>query len=187
MEQFPRVDRLKNPRDIPDAEQVDAVLSPVSQEEMDAELRLMQEATASENKAEKDMLKSDSKPLPETEMEVGKVELAEEDRIRIDALREQLNAHTESQTQVTPQEQMKPEPPEPPPERVGGGEDDELEPIIMRQAHATEHETCSACGGSGRFFFGMFRCVKCGGKGKTLTIGPNDWTSKIIGYKHKEK
>lgn len=47
-----------------------------------------------------------------------------------------------------------------------------MEPITANVATAFESETCSRCGGSGRYSYCQMygdRCFRCGGKGRTLT------------------
>lgn len=160
-------------KNIPDEEQVDPALSPVSKEEMEAELRLMNEAVNDEgkdkNKSETDQEKK------ETEEKIQAVDkaLLEEIRGRLRSIEENM-----PRKQEEPKEQKEPVPPE---TDIANDTEEKGEPIIMREVDV-KYETCRNCKGKGRVLFSILRCPKCGGSGKAPALKQN-WKSKVIGYR----
>ena len=137
---------------IPNQENVDAALSPVTQEEMDAELKRMQEAV--------------------TESVERSVQKNSEDEARLENLRKSLNDDMQAGAET---------PPEEPPrgnDDGGDGENKKYRRVHEAQTHY-EYETCPNCGGSGRKFL-IFPCSICGGSGRVLASESVSSSSKDI-------
>ncbi|MCX6719409.1 MAG: hypothetical protein NTZ38_03490 [Candidatus Taylorbacteria bacterium] len=165
MENLPYLNDAKESDNIPPQEKIDPALSPVSQEEMDAELRIMQEAMVGEDEIEK-----------YSEKDAGVAKQRSLENTRIEEIRRELRSSGD-----TLLEESIVIPPKIPSER--GDDDEELEPIILREADV-KYETCRNCKGKGRVMFSILRCPKCGGSGKAPAMKQH-YKDKIVGYKKK--
>jgi hypothetical protein len=198
MEKFSPAEEKQS--DIPDREQVDFATSPVSKEELAAELLLMKEAASSENDAEdreaiEGREREDASRIKDVKASLNEMaakrtpeerKATEENVINI--MREELSREQhETGPEPAPREQMKQVPPEAPPTHGDGGDDEDPGYVKMSIGKADiQRETCPACGGSGIKWF-IFPCWRCHGYG---SIGINKgmhWEDKLIKRKKKNE
>ncbi len=196
MEKITRADILEKRREgIPDAEQADMELSPVTAEEMEAERKAMQEALA-----EASDTKTETPPVVGTEeMEAERKlmqesveehrEQSSEDHVQIQNIREQLGilatqpeSQKEQETVFHPEKQADRKPPGKTPEEGGDDGDGEKDPghIILNEGHTEyKRKLCERCGGTGRRFF-FFTCPVCRGSGSLVESEKTSWKQKAI-------
>jgi hypothetical protein len=169
MEKFKNIKEPNVHQSIPDQEQADMTLSPVSQEEMDAELHNMREA------AKEGLTTTYPEDIPLTPEPTNESQPAtsEGDLERIEEIKMELK-----QQQPQLQEQMKAAVP---PNKVeGSGGDDEPEPVIVQEGKADiQREVCPKCGGKGTKWL-VFACGRCHGYGSIAVSETWNWKEKAL-------
>ena len=166
----------------------------VSQEEMDVELKKMQEAVTesrviSQKEAPDDQerLKAVRRNLKEIADSKTPEERSRDEAVMIASMKEAMipdwkkrdGNNIDSPNDVPPEE-----PPKNDNESKDGNNEDNGS-ISMDTMHTKyEYDPCPSCGGTGRKWF-IFPCFSCGGTGNILASTNTEWSTKEIPLKDK--